>query len=403
VWPNGTIYWRVHALDGSGAILTTSATRSFTRDASTAGEFTAVAPYRVLDTRSSGGPLRQGTTRTVKVVGGLTGIPSSGVSAVVLNATVTGPTKASYLTLWPAGITRPTVSTLNFVAGQTVANHATIPVDSMGRLSMFVFRGDTHVILDVVGYYSNGKLQRANRYTPTASPTRIVDTRTAKRPLREREARLVEVAGRAGVPANASAVVMNVTAVDPTRGGFFTVYPAGHARPTASSLNFMPGDDVPNLVTMPLGTGGDVIVYNSAGSTQLVVDVVGWYQSGDPAPGARMNAMTPTRIADTRGAQRPKLGQRTSRSFPVRGVGGVPNDPKVTGVVINVTVTDPVGYGYATVYPSRTAVPTASNLNYTSGQTVANQVLAKVGSDGKVAVYTSRSANVVIDVVGWLR
>ncbi len=176
-WPNGTIYWRVTALDSAGAALSTSLRGSFTRDRSTSGELTAVAPYRVLDTRIQKFPLGEGQSRTVPVVGGASGVPTTGVSAVVLNATVTGATKASYLTLWPAGTTKPTVSALNFVAGQTVANHATVPVDASGRISMYNHSGSTHVILDVVGYYSNGTLPRGTRYTPAATPTRIADTR----------------------------------------------------------------------------------------------------------------------------------------------------------------------------------------------------------------------------------
>ncbi|MDU0312317.1 hypothetical protein RKE38_01360 [Phycicoccus sp. M110.8] len=405
-WPNAAIYWRVTALDSSGAALATSSVGSFVRDRSTAGEFAAVSPYRVLDTRVQKSPLGSGQTRTVSVVGGLSGVPSTGVSAVVLNATVTGPTKSSYLTLWPAGTTRPTVSTVNFTAGQTVANHATVPVDGSGRISMFNFSGSTHVLLDVVGYYSNGALQRATRYTPATTPTRIADTRggggVAPRPLGAGEARLFEVAGLGGVPAGATAVVMNATAVAPTKAGFLTVYPAGSGRPTASNINFTPGANVPNLVTMPLGTGGDVMVFNSGGTTHVILDVVGWYQGGDPGPGARMNSITPARVADTRGAQGPMLSAGVPRLFQMRGQGGIPNDLKVTGVVLNVTVTGPTGSGYATVYPSGTSLPTASNLNYLTGQTVANQVIARVGSDGKIAVYSQRSANVVIDVVGWL-
>jgi hypothetical protein len=403
-WPNGTIYWRVTALDSAGVALATSLRGSFTRDRSTSGELTAVAPYRVLDTRSQKFPLGEGQSRAVSVVGGASGVPTTGVSAVVLNATVTGATKASYLTLWPAGTTKPTVSALNFVAGQTVANHATVPVDASGRISMYNNRGSTHVILDVVGYYSNGTLPRGTRYTPAGSPTRIADTRGGggqpASPLAGGEARVMEVAGLGGVPADAKAVVMNVTAVSPTKEGYFTVYPAGGTRPTASSLNFKPNATVPNLVTMPLGTGGDVTVFNSAGSTHLLMDVVGWYLAGDPAPGTRMSTVTPTRIADTRGAEKPRLGAGSTRSFQIRGKAGIPST--ATGVVLNVTVVSPTGSGYATVFPSGTSLPTASNLNYTDGQTVSNQVIARVGSDGKVNVYSLRSADVILDVVGWL-
>ena len=406
VWPNGTIFWRVSTLDATGAVIGTSLPRSIDREAGTAGEFTAVSPYRVLDTRKSGGAIGAKQTRSVTLVGGSTGIPRSGVSAVVANVTVTGPTRPSYVTVWANGQSRPGTSTVNFAAHQTLASHATIPVDSNGRASYFNFTGSVHVVIDVLGYYSGGSLDRGTRYTGAPSPARILDTRGGNGqpsvPLGSGESRLVEVAGFGGVPDTASAVVMNVTAVSPTRSGYLAVYPAGEARPTASSVNFAAHATVPNLVTMPLGTGGDIRVYNYTGVTHLVVDVIGWYLPGDPAPGSRFTAMTPARVADTRKAQGPELGSMETRSFQVRGTAGIPDSAQVQAVVLTVTVTAPVSAGYLTVFSSGVSRPTASNLNYSRGQTVSNQVIAEVGADGRINVFAYRGTHVVVDVVGWM-
>ena len=70
---------------------------------------------------------------------------------------------------------------------------------------------------------------------------------------------------------------MNVTATNTSDAGFLTVFPAGAAQPTTSNLNFVPGQTVPNLVMSKLGTGGAVSIFNFAGSTDVVADVVGWY------------------------------------------------------------------------------------------------------------------------------
>jgi hypothetical protein len=86
----------------------------------------------------------------------------------------------------------------------------------------------------------------------------------------------------------------------------------------------------------------------------------------------------------------------------MRGVGGVPASTAATAVVLNVTVTGTAGNGYVTVFGSGTARPATSSLNYVRGQTVANQVIAKVGSDGKVSVYTQTGADIIVDVVGWM-
>jgi hypothetical protein len=204
------------------------------------------------------------------------------------------------------------------------------------------------------------------------------------------------------VPLDSTAVVMNVTAVAPTKAGYLVVHPSGSARPTASSINFPAGRAVPNLVTMPLGTGGDILVYNSAGTTHLLVDVVGWYTPGDPSPGDRYNPVAPARVVDTRGANAPSMSAGVARSFQMRGVGGLPASTAATAVVLNVTVTGTLGNGYVTVFGSGTARPATSSLNYVRGQTVANQVIAKVGSDGKVSVYTQTGADIIVDVVGWM-
>jgi hypothetical protein len=212
----------------------------------------------------------------------------------------------------------------------------------------------------------------------------------------------VEVAGLGGVPSTATAVVANVTAVGPTSTGSLTVHPAGTARPTTTSVSFPAGANVPSLVTMRLGSGGDVRVYNSAGRTHLLVDVVGWYTPGDPSPDLRFNAVTPARIADTRSATPPRLADNSTRTFVVRGTGGVPATTAARAVVLNVTAVSPSSAGYLTVHASGTARPGTSNLNYAAGQNVANQVVAPIGADGRVAVYTSKGLDVILDVVGWM-
>jgi hypothetical protein len=73
-------------------------------------------------------------------------------------------------------------------------------------------------------------------------------------------------------------VVLNVTAVSPTSGGYLTVWPdLITPRPVTSDLNFAAGQTVPNLVIVQVGTNGKVDVYNAFGSTNVLIDVMGWY------------------------------------------------------------------------------------------------------------------------------
>jgi len=406
-WPNSTIYWRVSSLDATGQRLATSAVRSIAKNSSTSGEFTAMSPKRLLDTRVTKRPIGPGATLTFDVTGAaLSGVPATGVSSVVMNVTATAPTTAGSLTVYSSNAARPARPNLYFAAGQTVPNLVTVGVDTSGRVTIFNSAGSTHVILDIVGYYSVGTLPRATRFVAASRPTRILDTRggsgQAPRPLGAAQARTIEVAGLGGVPAGATSVVMNVTAVLPTTAGYLTVYPAGVARPTASNLNFVPKLTVPNLVSVRLGTGGDVSLFNSTGVTNVLFDVVGWYVAGDPAAGSRFNSLTSGVVLDTRLAGHGgKLAALTPRVVPIRGVQGVPNSLSVKAVVLTVTVTQPGGPGYATVYPSLTTAPTASNLNYLKDKTISNLVVVPVGTDGKINLVSYASTHMVVSVAGW--
>ncbi len=77
------------------------------------------------------------------------------------------------------------------------------------------------------------------------------------------------------IPPNA--VVLNVTVTGPTGAGYVTVWPDGVTRPGTSDLNFVGGQTIPNLVVVQVGSNGKVDVYNSFGSTNVVIDVMGWY------------------------------------------------------------------------------------------------------------------------------
>ena len=102
----------------------------------------------------------------------------------------------------------------------------------------------------------------------------------------------MRVAGTAGVPADASGVVLNLTSADPGGNGFLTVFPCGTARPTASNLNVRPGANRANLVIVAPGDDGTVCVFSSA-PTDVVVDVFGWMRGA-------FDGLTPTRLFDTR-------------------------------------------------------------------------------------------------------
>jgi len=237
-----------------------------------------MSPIRVLDTRDGtggiGGVFNAAEARTL-ALSGIGGLPTAGVAAVVLNVTVTEPSSAGYLTLWPAGEERPVASNLNFVRGATVPNLVMCKVAD-GAVSLFNSAGTTHVVADLVGYFTPSG--DGVGLTPLV-PTRLVDTREAKGiagALGPRSAARLRVAGTDLVPSSARAVVLNVTVTEPTAAGYLTVWPADHEQPVASNLNFIRGQTVPNLVICATSADGEIAFYNSAGTTHLVADLVAY-------------------------------------------------------------------------------------------------------------------------------
>jgi hypothetical protein len=243
----------------------------FAPPSGTAGEYVAVAPSRLLDTRPGRAALAPGATLNLTVTG--SSVPSAGVSAVVLNVTATNTTAAGYLTAYPTSSARPTASNLNWVAGWTVPNRVIVPVGSGGQVSFFNFAGVTDLVVDVNGYFTDAT-SSGKRFN-ALSPARIADTRTSNQKLGPAGTLAVQVGG-VGVSSGATAAILNVTVTNPTTAGFLTVYPGGTA-PTASDLNFTASQTIPNLVVATLSATGSVTIYNSSGSTDVVVDLVGWF------------------------------------------------------------------------------------------------------------------------------
>ncbi len=231
----------------------------------------------------------------------------------------------------------------------------------------------------------------------------------------------ISVAGDFGVPADALAVVLNVTVVDPTGPGFVTAYPAGATVPATSNINYTAGQVVPNLVEVGTGTNGDVSFYSS-NQADLVVDIEGYTAptaAGGPGAGLYTALPSPARICDTRaGVQNAAPNGQCSGvanagatlsaggtiNVSVTGASAIPAG--ATGAVLNVTAVNAKAPGFLTVYPEDSTRPlAASNVNYVAGQAVANRVVVPLsttgGSLGQITVYSTQSVDVVVDVSGY--
>ena len=244
-------------------------------------------------------------------------------------------------------------------------------------------------------------------------PARYVDTRAAGDTFDDRfqaEGRRgadseyrVLMAGRGGVPADARAVVANVTAVGPALNGFVTVHPCVSPRPLASSLNYTVGVNLPNEIVAPLSATGELCIYTDR-SINVVVDVVGYVDAYSP-----LEPLTPARYMDTRPAgdtfddrnQRTGVsGVGSTTTLPVAGRGGVPVD--AAAVIVNVAAVGATQRGFVTVHPCLATPPLASSLNHVANVNRANELIASVDASGNICLFTSQAIHLVVDVVGYL-
>ena len=387
---------------------------------------------------------------------------------MVLNVTMTQASRVGYVQVYPTGqATVGSSSNLNVeYTGQSIANMVTVPVGDNGTVTLHS-SGGGHLLADVFGYYTPAAAVASGRFA-ALTPARLLDSRsgtgasapahpgdtkncgnfttwtaantwfwtyypyygdvaqldgdddgvpceslsgapaTAQQPARAKPAAgsvtTFQVTGRGGVPAGASAVVLNVTATQSAGAGFVQVMPTdGRVAAAAySNVNLMRvGQTAAGLATVPLAGAGTVQIYTSIG-THLVADVAGYYTGGSDEVTSRglFVPITPTRIKDTRSGTRPASGSTVS--LAPAGKGGIPATG-AAAIALNLTATQATGAGFLQVYPTGEGTPgSSSNLNTErAGQTIANAAMSKLGAGGTASVYVSRSTHVIGDVAGY--
>jgi hypothetical protein len=244
------------------------------------GRLVSLPPARILDSRNGVGgystpwPGGGAAARDIQVTG-RGGVPSTGVSAVVLNVTATNAATDGFLAVYPAGGAWPGNSNVNFAAGQTIPNRVIVPVGAGGRITIASAALSVDVVVDVAGYFAT---RSTGTYTPV-TPARLIDTRfTDAGAIGPGGTRLLNIPGTGGLPTSGvRAVAINVTATNVTAGGYVAIFPHGGAWQVTSDLNTAPGVTATNLVIVQLGADGMIVLANEAGSVDLIADVVGWY------------------------------------------------------------------------------------------------------------------------------
>ncbi|GAA4470888.1 hypothetical protein GCM10023170_088430 [Phytohabitans houttuyneae] len=298
-------------------------------------------------------------------------------------------------------------------AGQNIANTVIAKLGTGGQVRIYNNAGATHVLVDVQGYFTDNTVTTAGGTFVPLSPVRIVNTMSGlgspATQIGAGETRSFTVTGVGGVPtANVSAVAVNLTVREPTSSGYITAFAAGTTRPAGlSTLNTTPGVEIATLAQVKVGTGGQISVYNLAGSLDLFIDVQGYYLDSTQAGRDLYVPISPQRIFDNR------TGMPNSTTRAVQAAGGknittggvVVPSAGVTAVVLSVTAVSPNAAGYLDVFPDGMVRSGSSALNYNGGGNhVTGTVIAKVGAGGRVAVYANfGTPGLIVDVQGYFQ
>lgn len=376
--------------------------------------YTKFGPTRLLDTRKGTGtggvvaPIPAGG-KIKLLIDGADGIAAD-AWAVAANITATNEKAEGYITAYPDGTTPAALSSVNFDAGQNVANTAVVSVGDDGYIVLANHSaGTVDVILDASGYFT--PTSTGSGYTGI-TPARFLDTRSgtggyAYKTVSQGHPVTLKIDGRAGLPASGvSAVAVNITEAGATGNGLITAWPGG-TQPITSNLNFDAGQVRAVSAIVPVSSTGTIeLAYTGGGATRLIVDVDGYFS----ATGSAYVPVFPYRAFDSRQIKQGTLPGGYYYELEVASYDGLGPD-EITGMVSNTTVTGiTAANGDLVIFPNENSssdspvtVPNTSALNFTSGQTVANMSFVTPGFGGDEDYYNQSAGNLqlIIDVMGY--
>jgi len=358
--------------------------------ATTPAAYVSVQPCRLADTRLNSGFTRLDALTLQVATRGVCGIPAAATS-LALTLTVVNPQGAGYLTAWPADQAQPTVSNVNFRAGQIRANGSITRLDSSGRFRVYSSIA-ADVVVDVVGAFVPASTSASGRFVARAS-TRIYDSRGGAKLA---PGASVTLPLPAGVPSDAIALALNVTVTESSGPGFVTEFPAGRQMPTSSILNVDQANQTRAAAGIFPVSGTGVALFVSGGG-HIVVDLLGYFTGASAGTGTDglFTAYDPTRLLDTRGTS--PLGS----NVPLYA-GGALEVATSQGGSMAYNITSVSGdAGYITAYPAGTTRPNTSTVNSVGGgDVVANFAITQVSNRG-LGLYSQAQTHLLVDLQGW--
>lgn len=396
------------AVAGVVAVTGPGARQAAHADAALAGgDYIALATEgHLLDTRSAVGvttktPVGAGASVTFPVLG-KGGVPSSGVSAVLVDLTVVSPTANGHLWIGPSDSTTVNAnSNLNFVASSSpLSNSAVTAIGADGKVKVYNSSGSSHIVVDVQGYYTSSTAASGpGGFVPVSPAQRIVDTRdgtglSKAATIAAGGSLTVNMSVGGVIPSGSPSAYVDLIVPSATDAGFLTAYPAGNPVVSTSVFDFLTGSTASGA-TVKLGTNNGVVFVNhSSAAINLVITAEG-YTSPTPGAGAGYRA-TQTRVASP-----VAIASKGTATVQVVGRGGVPTHG-VTAVAANLTVSGNTAGGYLEPYPSN-GTPGVSADNFPANTQRADLVFLQPGPDGKIKVYNTSGAsiNLYVDIQGY--
>lgn len=402
-----------------------------------AGYHQSVTPTRILDTRSGIGITGTGITAgastvasdsvthlkiagdsvTSPVSGAPTTVPTS-VTAVAVDVTATAQTDSGYITTYADGTQRPITSSTNFAANTTATGYQIVPVGNDGKIDLYTHidstGGTTALIVDLTGYFTSDPAVTGDQtYTPLSSAVRALDTRSSIAHTNLTSTGTVavgtnftlQITGQNGIPSTATAVAVNLAAANATGTGFLQAYATGYAPTADTSLSFNSGGNTIASLSgdVPIGTSGTITISVHGNATAVLADISGYYTT--TTTGQKFHTLNPTRLVDTRsgiGGTKSAVtanGTYTLTTATTQQV-TMATTPTLAAML---TVTNTAAGGYATAYPTSVGKPATSNINWGTGDTLANLTLTPTDPNGQISIYnySSDKTDIVVDCSGY--
>ena len=396
----------------------------------------SIEPERILDTRQSGPntyshyvendtPLGADTTLTLPITGDTVTPATSGApttipataTAVAADITVLGGTSNGYVTIYADGTQQPITSATNYGINSTVTGYQIVPLGQDGKIDLYnASTGTAHVLVDITGYFTSDiSLTGDQTYHPLATAQRIFNTYssdantslTKTGPVAASTAFTVGIQNVDGIPANATAVAINLTTTNETGGGFLEVYATGTVPAADTALTYSSAiGDASLSADAPVGTGGTITIDNLGSAANVLGDVSGYYTND--TTGQAYHTVNPTRLLDTRSG----IGTGTAGAGAIAAnstypIAATDTDQITTATsptfALQLTIAGSTTIGDAIAYATGATEPQTSNINWNTNQIIANLALTPTSSTGSftIANQSNGATQLVIDTSGY--